>query len=764
MTTWTENALRVLERRYLAKDEQGNITETVDGLFRRVADHIARADTAYDPKADWAPLADRFFARMMDKQFLPNSPTLMNAGRPLGQLSACFVLPVPDSLEGIFDAVKHAALIHQSGGGTGFSFSHLRPSGAPVRTSGGVASGPVSFMRVFNAATEAIKQGGVRRGANMGILRVDHPDILEFIRCKRDTTAITNFNISVGLTEAFMQAAEEDTAYPLVNPATGLETDTLRAREVLDLIIEMAWETGEPGIVFLDRINRDNVVPDVGEIEATNPCGEQPLLPYESCNLGSINLSALVREGASGPEVDYGLLGEIVDDAVHFLDNVITVNRYPLPEIEERTLGTRKIGLGVMGWADLLFRLNIPYDGGEAVALAETLMNTLHLRAQEASRRLAEARGAFPYAARSVYRDDPHPPRNATVTTIAPTGTISILCNASSGIEPLFALAFARNVMDHDTLVEVHPYFEAVAKARGFHTPELMRAIAEAGSLAHVDGVPEDVKRVFVTAHDISPEAHIRMQAAFQQHTDNAVSKTVNFTHDATREDVREVYELAWRLGCKGVTIYRDGSRSEQVLTVGVQPEAPKPEEEAPRFVQPRQRPNMTTGITEKIKIGCGNLYVTVNYDEEGICEVFTNLGRAGGCPSQSEATSRLASMALRSGMDPEVVIEQLRGIRCHSTLRQPGLKVLSCPDAIGRVLEKVLTAQKDGKAAPVVAETPEKPRKPAKTRCITNCSLCSSQSDCTRAQGNTCPECGEPLEREGGCTICRNCGHSRCN
>ncbi|HML49228.1 MAG TPA: adenosylcobalamin-dependent ribonucleoside-diphosphate reductase, partial [Clostridia bacterium] len=400
---------------------------------------------------------------------------------------------------------------------------------------------------------------------------------------------------------------------------------------VLDLIIDMAWETGEPGIVFLDRINRDNIVPEIAEIEATNPCGEQPLLPYESCNLGSINVSTLVREGASGPEIDYDLLGEVVDDAVHFLDNVITINRYPLPQIEERTLGTRKIGLGVMGWADLLFRLSVPYDSEEAVALAEELMRTLQLHAKEASRRLAETRGAFPYLAQSIYRDDPYPPRNATVTTIAPTGTISILCNASSGIEPLFALAFARNVMDHDTLVEVHPYFEEAAKARGFYSPELMKAVAKAGSLAHVDGIPEDVKRVFVTAHDIAPEAHIRMQAAFQQHTDNAVSKTVNFTHDATREDVREVYELAWRLGCKGVTIYRDGSRSEQVLTVGVQAEAPKEEpkpEETPRFVQPRQRPEMTTGITEKIKIGCGNLYVTVNYDEEGICEVFTNLGR----------------------------------------------------------------------------------------------------------------------------------------
>ncbi|GHU73060.1 ribonucleotide-diphosphate reductase subunit alpha [Clostridia bacterium] len=777
---WTDNAKRVLEKRYLAKDENGVGIETIDQMFRRVADTVARGDLRYDEKADTAPLADRFYQRMTELEFMPNSPTLMNAGRPLGQLSACFVLPVPDSLTGIFDAVKHAALIHQSGGGTGFSFSRLRPQGASVRTSGGVASGPISFMKVFNTATEAIKQGGVRRGANMGILRVDHPDIISFITCKRDTSEITNFNISVGLTESFMRAVETDSEYPLINPANSQPTGSLKAREVMDLIVQSAWETGEPGIVFLDRINRDNIVPEIEAIEATNPCGEQPLLPYESCNLGSINLGRMVKLVNGKPEVDYARLDAVAADAVHFLDNVITINKYPLPEIEERTQGTRKIGLGVMGWADMLFQLMIPYNSDEAVKLAETIMSRITEKAWAASRQLAKTRQPFPYIDRSIFKADPNPPRNGTVTTIAPTGSISIICNASSGIEPLFALAFARNVMDHDTLVEVHPYFEQVAKARGFYSKELLKEVAQRGTLHGLEdswGVPEDVKRVFVTAHDISPEAHIRMQAAFQKHIDNAVSKTVNFPHEASKEDVRAVYNLAFSLGCKGVTIYRDGSRNEQVLTVGANAAATDSTppmicesceiQEPPHYVQPRSRKDVTNGITEKVKIGCGNLYVTVNYDEQGICEVFTNLGRAGGCPSQSEATSRLVSMALRAGVDPEVMVEQLRGIRCHSTLRQPGLKVLSCPDAIGRVLEKVLRAYHEGKLGltddePDSANAVE--QSSAKLSCISNCSLCGHPHDCVKKKKGDCPECGSALEREGGCVVCRACGYSKCN
>jgi ribonucleoside-diphosphate reductase alpha chain len=742
----------VLERRYLTKDENGTLTETVEGMFRRVADAIAAADSAYDEHADVRALSDAFYSSMTNLEFMPNSPTLMNAGRPLGQLSACFVLPVPDSMEGIFDAVRSAALIHKSGGGTGFSFSRLRPSGASVRSTGGVASGPISFMKVFNAATEAVKQGGTRRGANMGILRVDHPDIENFIRCKADTADITNFNISVGLTEAFMRAVEEDGQYDVIDPRSGAVLDSKPARPVFELIVEMAWRNGEPGIVFLDRINRDNVVPQLGEIESTNPCGEQPLLPYESCNLGSVNLARMLD--AEG-RVDYKKLGDAVDLAVHFLDNVIDVNKYPLDEIADMTRRTRKIGLGVMGFADMLFAMGIPYDSDRGVRLGEEIMAFIDERSKAMSHKLAQIRGSFPAFAESTLASGPAL-RNATTTTIAPTGTISIICDASSGVEPLFALAFTRNVMDNDALPEVNPAFLKTAKERGFYTDELMRAIAREGTVRHMDGVPGDVKQVFATAHDISPEYHIRMQAAFQRHTDNAVSKTVNFRNDATQADVSEVYTLAYKLGCKGVTIYRDGSRGMQVLSVGDNKEKDTVPESVPlRRIKPRPRPDVTRGITEKVRIGCGNLYVTVNYDDKGICEVFTQLGRAGGCPSQSEASSRLASIALRAGMDIDEVIEQLRGIRCHTTLRQGGLKVLSCPDAIGRVLEKVKRMLEDGTQttlldgpADATAEIPPLPQASLRAR----------------VDEGGCPECGAKLEHEGGCVMCRACGYSKCN
>lgn len=584
----SENAKKVLERRYLAKDAEGNMIETVEELFRRVADTIAAPDTAYDPKADTQALADAFYRAMTNLEFMPNSPTLMNAGRPLGQLAACFVLPIPDSMEGIFDAVKAAALIHKSGGGTGFSFSRLRGSGSTVRTTGGVASGPVSFMKVFNAATEAIKQGGTRRGANMGILRVDHPDVLEFIACKADSAQLTNFNISVGLTAAFMQAVEQDAEFDVIDPRSGKAVERRAARPIFDKIVEMAWKNGEPGIVFLDRINRDNVVPELGEIESTNPCGEQPLLPYESCNLGSVNLSVMLD---SQRRVDYDKLGRTVDLAVHFLDNVIDANQYPLPEIDRMTKTTRKIGLGVMGFADMLFAMGIPYDSDRGVALAQEIMAFIQERSKAASHALAKVRGPFPAFAQSTLPKD-YPLRNATTTTVAPTGTISIICGASSGVEPLFALAFMRNVMDNDALPEVHPYFLQVAKERGFYSEELLKAIVREGTVAHMEAVPADVRRVFCTAHDISPQYHIRMQAAFQQHTDNAVSKTVNFASSATPEDVRTVYMLAYSLGCKGVTIYRDGSRDAQVLSVGSQ----KNEEATALIPEPGQLRMMIPG------------------------------------------------------------------------------------------------------------------------------------------------------------------------
>ncbi len=1066
----TGNAVRVLERRYLARDENGELTEDPEGMFKRVAAAVAGADRPFLSEEEIENTYQQFYEMMSSLKFLPNSPTLMNAGRPLGQLSACFVLPVEDSMQDIFEAVKNAALIHKSGGGTGFSFSRLRPKGSTVKSTGGVASGPVSFMKVFNSATEAVKQGGTRRGANMGILRVDHPDIREFITCKQDNRDITNFNISIGVTEEFMEALRKKEKYSLYDPAGGQPERQEYSAEIFGMIVDSAWRNGEPGIVFLDRINRDNVVPGMGEIEATNPCikgdswvltesgplqvldilgkklslalngkfswtndagffctgkkrvirlttdrgyeltltrdhlvrkaaclsrfaieeewvragdlqpgdrimlsnnrgitwkgkgnhaegylsglllahgtlkkeggiisvwgddeealslvkaagdaahtlahrcdfkgfqstgrdrpgnrmrlsslrdlaseygifaghkkitsdiektsmefykgflkgifdtdgtvagagdkgisirlwqndleclrtvqrmlhrmgiassvydvkpghelvisndnmfvfnqligfgsskrtkrlaealkgykralnrerfvasvtslaedgeykvydvqvpgvnafdanglyvhncGEQPLLPYESCNLGSINLSTMLKKTGGGYEIDYEKLKDTVEKAIHFLDNVIDVNNYPLPEIEEMTKSTRKVGLGVMGWADILCRLSIPYNSREAVGLAEKVMSFVHDEAVKKSQELAERKGVFPCYDKSIYREKGIKVRNAATTTIAPTGTLSIIAGVSSGIEPLYALAYKRNVMDNDSLTEVNTVFLQAAQREGFYSEELMERIVKKGSVRGFGEIPEHIRRVFVTAHDIDPEYHVRMQAAFQNHTDNAVSKTVNLRHDATRDDVKAVYELAYSTGCKGVTVYRDGSRDMQVLSTGAKK----------RAVHPRPRPDITTGFTEKVKIGCGNLYITVNYDDKGICEVFANLGRGGGCPSQSEAASRLISIALRSGVDVKSIVEQLKGIRCAGTTGR-GLKVTSCPDAIGRVVEKVAVLS----GAESKADADE--RIPG---------------------GPACPECGKRVEHEGGCIICRHCGFSKC-
>jgi len=717
---FSQNALVVLRKRYLKKNERSEPIETPEELLWRVAGALAKGDIPYEGEERVQDTALKFYRLMTSLDFIPNSPTLMNAGRRLGQLSACFVLPVEDSIDSIFEAIKHAAMIHKSGGGTGFSFSKIRPESDKVLSTQGVASGPVSFMTVFDTATETIKQGGTRRGANMGILRVDHPDIEKFITCKTDNSRLTNFNISVAITDEFMKALKEERDYELINPRTRECVGRLKARTVFDQIVNSAWSNGEPGIIFIDSINRSNPTPHAGTVESTNPCGEQPLLPYESCNLGSINLAQMFRDG----KIDYDHLREVIQDAVHFLDNVIEVNNYPLALIEELTRANRKIGLGVMGFADLLIALGIPYDSQEAVEVSEKLMAFIQKESKAASAELASRRGNFPNYRGSLY-DSPQTPhmRNATTTTIAPTGTISILAGCSSGIEPLFAISFVRKVLDNEELLEVHPLFQKVAKERGFYSEELMKRIAEKGSIQSFMEIPEDVRRVFVVSHDVKPQWHIRIQAAFQKHTDNAVSKTINFPFEATEKDVEEAYIMAYDLDCKGLTIYRDGSRDVQVLNIQRKPHYPQ--------VEPRPRPDETTGVTERINTGCGKLYVTINSDEYGFCEIFAQMGKAGGCAySQIEATSRLISLALRSGVKVEAVIRQLMGIRCPSPVWKNGEQVVSCSDAIAKVLNHHARAN------------------------------VASAAD----EMGACPDCGAAVEHEGGCIVCRSCGFSRCS
>ncbi|PLX90078.1 MAG: ribonucleoside-diphosphate reductase, adenosylcobalamin-dependent [Desulfuromonas sp.] len=725
----TNNALTVLERRYLKRDEKGRTLETPANMFERVANAIAEAEKNFDKKADTKKVAAEFYDMITNLEFLPNSPTLMNAGRELGQLSACFVLPVADSMESIFEAIKNTALIHKSGGGTGFSFSRIRPANDVVLSTKGVSSGPLSFMKVFDAATETIKQGGTRRGANMGILRVDHPDIMDFIMCKRDQTVLTNFNISVGLTEDFMEAVKTDGEYDIVNPRTGEVCDRMSAVKVFDHIVDLAWTNGEPGIIFLDRLNRDNPTPHIGEIESTNPCGEQPLLPYESCNLGSINLNMMVKNG----QVDWDKLRQTVWTSVRFLDNVIEVNNYPIPQIAEMSLANRKIGLGIMGWADMLIRLGISYRDQDAAELGGKVMKFINDEAHQASRELAKQRGEFPNFSGSVFDLNQEPKiRNATCTTIAPTGTISIIANSSSGIEPLFAVSYVRQVMDNDILVEVNPLFEQVAKERGFYSPELMKLIAEKGTIQDFDQIPEDVREVFVTAHDITPEEHIRMQAAFQKYTDNAVSKTVNFCNSANRDDVSQVYQMAYESGCKGVTIYRDGSRDAQVLSVK---KADNDETSVPmenkKATRKRDRPRTLTGATYQMETGCGPLYVTINEDKQGLFEVFTTMGKAGGCAaSQCEALGRLVSLAWRSGVQARQSVKQLIGISCHKPSGFGNNRITSCADALAKAIQMHMQQEEE---------------------------------ESFQQNGGACPECGGPVEHEGGCCVCHACGYSEC-
>ena len=728
----TENALQVLERRCLIKDDKGQPIETSEKMFRRIAANIAKADALFDKNADLKAVEDEFYGIMTNLDFMPNSPTLMNAGRRLQQLSACFVLPVDDNMESIFQAIKDTAIIHKSGGGTGFSFSTLRPKDDLVSTTYGLSSGPISFMQVFDAATHAVNQGGFRRGANMGIMNVEHPDIEEFISCKKDRTKLTNFNISVGLTENFMQKVIDNVDFQTINPRSGKPVKKLKAREIFEKIVYNAWESGEPGIVFLDRINVDNPTPHIGRIESTNPCGEQPLLPYEACNLGSISLSNFVKDG----KVDFKRLREVVRSSVHFLDNVVDLSEFPIERIGKIVLSNRKIGLGVMGWADMLLKLRIPYNSEEAISKAEEVMGFIQNESHRMSQDLAKSRGEFSNFKGSIYDKPGAPPmRNATVTTIAPTGTISIIAGCSSGVEPLFAVCFIRNVMDNTKLMETNPIFEQIAKEEGFYSEELMEKIASEGSVANIDEVPDRIKRIFVTAHDITPEWHVRMQAAFQKNIDNAVSKTVNFPKNATQKDVSDVFKLAWKLGCKGVTIYRDGCRDMQVLTRGGKTEEEQEDGSGKAKVRGRKkRPKILEGKTVHMETGCGSLYVTVNRDKDGCFELFTTMGKAGGCAaSQNEAIGRLVSLAWRSGIPAKAIVKQLIGISCQNPKGLGKGRITSCADAVAKAIQMYIDPEaKDG------FDTPNFLR-------------------------GACPICGGVVEHEGGCFVCRACGYSDC-
>ena len=732
------NAKVVLEKRYFHKDLNGKPLEDAEGLFWRVASAIAAEEDKYAKSSVTTDdLAKDFYTAMTEYKFLPNSPTLMNAGTNLGQLSACFVLPVGDSIEEIFDAVKHAAMIHKSGGGTGFSFSRLRPKDSRVGSTGGVASGPLSFLRIFNTATEQIKQGGTRRGANMGILRIDHPDIIEFIKAKEREGEFNNFNLSVALTEDFMKAVEKDENYNLVIPNTGEVSGTLKAREVFEMLVQKAWESGDPGIVFIDRINRDNPTPDQGEIESTNPCGEQPLLPYEACNLGSINLAKFYIPGKEGDDaIDWEELRRVTHLAVRFLDNVIDASRFPLQQITDNVNRNRKIGLGVMGFADLLYQMGIPYNSQSGLSVAEKVMAFIREEGRVGSQILAKERGPFPAYAGSTYdQKGLGPYRNATITTIAPTGTLSIIAGCSSGVEPLFALCFTRNVMDGEKLTEVNPYFEAALVKASCHSPKLMEAVAEKGSITSFDHLPEELRRVFVTAMDIEPEWHLRMQAAFQQFTDNAVSKTVNLPNSATVDDIRNIYWMAYERGCKGVTVYRDGCKATQVLYTGDGGSKEVPEEEHHHGPMVRARPDVVYGFTQKVSTGHGLMYVTINEVDGQPFELFATIGKSGrSITAKAEAIGRLISLALRSGIEVKDIVKQIKGIGGEMPVFNVAKKgqVVSIADGIAWVLE--------------------------------NRYLKSKQPYTVNGLGaQHCPECDDILVFQEGCHICPSCAFTKC-
>lgn len=823
----SQNALTVLARRYLKKNADGQPVEEPEEMFWRVAYVVAREEGKYGATPEEIEeLAHDFYLLMTRSLFEPNSPTLMNAGRPLGQLSACFVLPVDDSLSngttGVYDTLRSMALVHQSGGGTGFSFSRIRPSGDLVKSTTGVASGPVSFMSLYDASTEVVKQGGTRRGANMGILRVDHPDILEFIDCKQDITRITNFNISVAITDAFMRAVETGAEYDLYNPRTGERTGSLDARMVFEKIVQNAWRTGEPGVYFIDRANYYNPVPHLGSYEATNPCGEQPLLPFDVCNLGSVNVGAFVRSEieAEAPwyeKIDWREYRRVVRLSTRFLDNVIDANQFPLPEIHDLAHRIRRIGLGVMGFADLLVRLGVPYDSEEGVEIGRRIMEFLDEEAKKESERLAELRGVFPEWERSIWGPDescaraPNGDRirplrrlrNCNVDTVAPTGTISIIAGCSSGIEPLFAVAFMRNqagVM----MPDVNEDFIRVAQERDFYSEELIQRIAEEGHI-HFPEVPADVQRVFVTAHDITPEWHVRMQAAFQEYTDSAISKTTNFPHEATVDDVRQIYELAFKLNCKGVTVYRDGSRDHQVLSTGATRTPAQQSESNEKLAelesriealqkalnatesraelaevqaqhvrrQKRSRPQLLRGTTRKMNSPLGDVYVTINEDDANKpFEVFATIGKAGSAAmADTEAIGRLISLALRFGIPISEVHQQLRGISSDRAVGFGQNKVLSVPDAIAQAIE-IREQEKAGVQQELMPDLlqPEQ----TQVRDAGRLTVAATEQtfdlvpplngyDPSETFIGTCPDCQSQLEFAEGCMKCHVCGFSEC-
>lgn len=837
--TLSANARTVLEKRYLVKDASGKPVETPEQMFWRVATVVAEADRRYGA-SDGAvrAAAEEFYFLMTQRRFEPNSPTLMNAGRPLGQLSACFVLPVDDALSnghsGIYDTLRSMALIHQSGGGTGFSFSRIRPRGSMVRSTTGVASGPVSFMQLYDASTDAVKQGGTRRGANMGILRVDHPDVMEFISCKEDLSRITNFNISVAITTKFMDAVRTDSNYDLIDPVSKQAVGELRAREVWEKMIQGAWRTGEPGVFFIDEANRYNPVPHMGDYEATNPCGEQPLLAYDVCNLGSINVGYYVNNG----EVDWGAMRRDIALSTHFLDNIIDVNKYPLPEIDALSKRIRRIGLGIMGFADLLVRLGIPYDSPEGVEMGRQVMEFIDVESKRESERLAKQRGAFPEWEQSIWGPDETCARdsdgnrirpmmllrNCNVTTIAPTGTISIIAGCSSGLEPLFAVAFMRNqagVM----MPDVNEDFVRIAKSEGWYSDELMERIAKTGSIKQAE-VPEKWQEVFNTANSISPEYHIRMQASFQKHCDSAISKTTNFAGSATAEDVRAIYELAYEMKCKGVTVYRDGSRDNQVLSTGATKDAAAKRDEGKggggdsakqteasaalrREVgelqgtiaelqnelertkkslfsaeaentsrrAKRSRPDVLRGTTIRKETPLGVMFVNITEDEKGQpFEVFINLGKAGGSAmADAEAMGRLISLALRSGIPLVEIHRQLRGISSDKAVGLGPNKVLSVPDAVGLALEQ-WWREKQGVQQDLLAPSNESPIVTTTVKPVYTAAPNPSQAGAESMQPGlasgdlggevfmgTCPDCGSQLEFAEGCVKCHVCGYSEC-